>query len=68
MTEGNSDRFYNLTFAQREGRMPLPEPMRLEHISKKFRQFVWLSIEYAIRHQTIHVHREILDVVNSYFF
>lgn len=41
-----------LTFAQREGKAPLPEPMQLEHISKRFRQLVWLAMETAIREDT----------------
>lgn len=68
MTEGNNDRFYNLTFAQREGRVPLPESMRLEHVSKKFRQFVWLSIESGIKHSIKYGSSQIGDIVNSYFF
>ncbi len=38
-----------LTFAQRMGEAPLPEPMRLKHVSTKFRQLVWLAIETAIQ-------------------
>lgn len=45
----NDHSINKLTFAQREGRTPLPEPMRLQHISKKFRQLVWLTIETAIQ-------------------
>ena len=39
------DDFYEQTFSQREGKAPLPEPMRLEHIPQKFRQLVWLFID-----------------------
>ena len=37
-----------LTFSQREGKAPLPEPMRLEYLSKRFRNFVWLYLDEAI--------------------
>ena len=46
-TDGNED-FYKLTFAQRDGKAPLPEAMELEHIPQKFRQFVWFSIDEEI--------------------
>lgn len=39
------DDFYEQTFSQREGKAPLPEPMRLEHIPQRFRQLVWLFID-----------------------
>ena len=68
MTEGNSGHFYSLTFAQREGRAPLPEPMRLEYVSKKFRQLVWLSIESEIRHSINYGYSEFFDIINLYFF
>ena len=68
MTEGNSDNFYKLSFAQREGKAPLPEPMRLEYVSKKFRQFIWLSIESEIRISINYGFNEIVEIINSYFF
>ena len=40
---------YLLTFSQREGNAPLPEPMRLEHVSKDFRNLVWLAVDNAIQ-------------------
>ena len=46
-TDGNGD-FYKLTFAQREGKSPLPEAMELEHVPQQFRQLVWLSIDEEI--------------------
>ncbi len=42
------DDFYKQTFSQREGKAPLPEPMRLEHIPQKFRQLVWGFIDKEI--------------------
>ena len=45
---------YRLTFSQREGKAPLPEPMRLEHVSKDFRNLVWLAIYKIIREESIH--------------
>ena len=47
MTE--NEEFYKLTFSQREGRAPLPEPMRLEHVSKDCRHLVWLAVDNSIR-------------------
>lgn len=48
MTYKNDDDFYKLTFSQREGEVPLPEPMRLKRIPKEFRQDVWLYLETEI--------------------
>ena len=39
----------HLTFSQRESKVPLPEPMRLEHLSKPFRNLLWLSVDTAIQ-------------------
>ena len=47
MTE--NEEFYKLTFSQREGRVPLPEPMRLEHVSRDFRNLVWRAVDSAIK-------------------
>lgn len=49
MTE--NEKFYKLTFSQRKGRAPLPEPMRLEHISKDFRHLVWLAVDNSIKRE-----------------
>ena len=46
MTENKG--FHRLTFSQREGKAPLPEPMRLEHVSEDFRNSVWLAVAKAI--------------------
>ena len=46
MTENEG--FSRLTFSQREGTAPLPEPMRLKHVSKDFRNLVWLAVGNAI--------------------
>lgn len=48
MSHEKGDGFYELTFAQREGKVPLPEPMKLEHVPRKFKQLIWLAIEQAI--------------------
>ena len=37
-----------LTFAQREGKAPLPEAMELGHVPQMFRQLMWLSIDEEI--------------------
>ena len=49
MTE--NEEFYKLTFSQREGRAPLPEPMRLEHVSEDFRNLVWLAVDNSIEQE-----------------
>lgn len=48
MSHDKGDDFNELTFAQREGKAPLPEPMQLEHVPRKFKQLVWLAIEREI--------------------
>ncbi|MYF93576.1 MAG: hypothetical protein F4184_16320 [Gemmatimonadetes bacterium] len=62
---------YKLTFSQREGKAPLPEPMRLEHVSKDFRNLVWLAIYKIIREESIndsfyHEGASMLDIVPDY--
>ncbi len=39
-----NDELRDSTFSQREGKSPLPEVMKLEHIPKKFRNLAWLLI------------------------
>ena len=51
MTENKG--FYRQTFSQREGTAPLPEPMRLEHVSKDFRHLVWLAVDNAIKQEEV---------------
>lgn len=60
-SKNNSD-ISELTFAQREGKAPLPEPMRLGHIPKKFRQLAWLAIDTTIQEHTIIKQENLLDV------
>ena len=48
----NDDDFYRLTFSQREGKAPLPEPMDLEHIPHRFRQLAWRVIDGEIRNSS----------------
>ena len=38
-----------LTFSQREGKVPLPDAMRLGHLSKSFRNVLWLFVDAAIK-------------------
>ena len=45
MANGNDNDFYELTFSQREGKAPLPEPMQLKHVSKIFRQLAWRNVD-----------------------
>ena len=40
-----------LTFSQREGKVPLPEPMRPEYISQDFRNQIWEVIVKAINRE-----------------
>ena len=49
MVHENNDDFCKLTFSQREGQVPLPEPMQLEKIPDKFRQAVWLLLDNEIK-------------------
>ena len=53
MTE--NEEFYQLTFSQREGLTPLPEPMRLEHVSDDFRNLVWLAVDNAIGQEELSI-------------
>ena len=39
---------YKLSFSQREGKAPLPEPMRLQHLPVDFRNLVWHAVDLAI--------------------
>ena len=48
MTHEDDNDFYKLTFSQREDKVPLPEPMRLEYIPQKFRQDIWFCIDMEI--------------------
>ena len=50
---GNHDDADKLTFSQREDKVPLPDPMKLEHVPRKFKQLVWATIEQAIDSQSI---------------
>ena len=49
MTENEES--YRQTFSQREGKAPLPEPMRIEHVSEDFRNLVWLAVDNAIEQE-----------------
>ena len=58
----SDDEFYKMTFSQREGKAPLPEPMRLEHVSKRFRNRIWRFVDNAVTarlHQTLLVTKDI---------
>ena len=54
--------YYSQTFSQREGRSPLPEPMRLEHLSSTFRNEVWFCIDQTILKFATDGNRELLGV------
>lgn len=49
MTQKTDDDFCELTFEQREGKAPRPEPMKLEYIPQRFRQLAWRALEKEIR-------------------
>lgn len=49
MEDETNKEFYKLTFSQREGEVPLPDPMQVGKISKRFRLWVWYYIDYEIR-------------------
>ena len=48
MSHEEGEEFYGLTFGQREGKVPIPDPMQLEYVPRKFKQLIWLAIEQAI--------------------
>ena len=48
MSHEEGEIFYGQTFGQREGKVPIPEPMQLEHVPRKFKQLIWLAIEREI--------------------
>lgn len=48
MTHEADDESYKLTFAQREGKSPLPESMQTDSISDDFRRRVWRCVQEAI--------------------
>ncbi len=52
MAHKNDNDFYKLNFSQREDKIPLPEPMGLEYIPRRFRQLVWKSTEEEISRLT----------------
>ena len=56
-----NEEFYKLTFSQREGKAPLPEPMRLEHVSKDFRILVWFAVDNAIKREMYDIMDDIYD-------
>ena len=60
-----NEEFYKLTFSQREGKAPLPEPMRLEYISRDFRNLVWLAVDNAIKREMF-FDRDIEQIIDAY--
>ena len=76
MNKGNGP--HRLTFSQREGKAPLPEPMRLEHLSKYFRNSVWLHVGETIKKSsrydsmrglvTGYQNSEVGNLIQLYFF
>lgn len=52
MSNGNSENL-NLTFSERMGKVPLPEPMELEKLSENFRIQVWRLIADDIEHAAL---------------
>lgn len=62
------DDFYQQTFSQREGKAPLPEPMRLEHIPQKFRQLVWFFIDEENHENGLYFLHTINTIMRDYQF
>ena len=52
MVNSEKDNFRKLTFSQREGKVPLPEIMKLGEIPQRFRQMTWLHIDQNINNIT----------------
>ena len=44
MSHEEGEELYGLTFAQREGKAPLPEPIKLEQLPQEFKQLIWLTM------------------------
>ena len=65
MTAGKESEFYELTFSQREGKAPLPEPMKLGQIPQRFRQLVWQFIDNAIDDEKVDIG---VDIYNDDYF
>ena len=61
MSFENDADFFKLTFSQREGQAPLPEPMQLDHIPHRFRQLAWRVISGEIHNSSN------FDVNDPYF-
>lgn len=47
----NHQKSSHLTFSQREGNDPLPEPMQLQYLSKDFRNLIWYAVDRAINNE-----------------
>ncbi|MCY3852926.1 MAG: hypothetical protein OXG03_05065 [Gammaproteobacteria bacterium] len=52
MEHESNQNFNTLSFAQREGRAPLPELMQPEHVPAKFKQLIWRVLEKEIQRES----------------
>ncbi|WP_423906768.1 AbiJ-NTD4 domain-containing protein [Candidatus Spongiihabitans sp.] len=52
MTDKKGKEWRELTFSQREGKTPLPEPLQAGVLTKRFRNRVWRVIEISISHNS----------------
>ncbi len=46
--EKESQEWREMTFSQREGEVPLPEPLQLEHLSINFRNYLWSILDASL--------------------
>ena len=54
--EQSKEEWRKLTFAQREGKAPLPEPLQAGVLTRRFRNRVWCVIEISIIHNSTNDH------------
>lgn len=68
--EQDTKEWRELTFAQREGMAPLPEPLQAGVLSKKFRNGVWFAVEKCIESNIylVLVSLELRETTDGKFF
>ena len=52
MTDEETKKWRELTFSQREGKVPLPESLQAGKLSSKFKNRIWLFVEKSLRNCT----------------
>ena len=63
MMDKGSKEWRNLTFSQREGKAPLPEPLQAGKLTKKFRNRAWRVCAQSIENCALYL----LEFENGYF-